>query len=118
MRVRAGAGVQGVPAAGERPLKPYQAAVAGAEATQPLIEEFDPDAVVVDILTVAAALAAAEGGAAAGPRSSPTCCPSPSPGRPPYSTGARLPRTRLGAAAVGAAAGRCCAAARSGAGAS
>ena len=41
------------PQLGERPLKPYQAAVAGAEATQPLIEEFDPDAVVVDILTVA-----------------------------------------------------------------
>src|SRR3954453_14969362 len=39
-------------------LKPYQAAVRAARETQPLIEEFAPDAVVADILTVAAGLAA------------------------------------------------------------
>ena len=38
-------------------LKPYQAAVRAARETQPLIEEFAPDAVVADILTVAAGLA-------------------------------------------------------------
>ena len=41
-----------------RGLKPYQAAVRAARETQPLIEEFEPDAVVADILTVAAGLAA------------------------------------------------------------
>jgi len=84
------------PQRGERPLKPYQAAVAGAEATQPLLEEFDPDAVVVDILTVAASLAAQR----AGRRWAtlvPHVLPITEPGRPPYSTGARLPRTRVGA---------------------
>ena len=39
-------------------LKPYQAAVRAAEETVPLVRSFDPDAVVADILTLAAALAA------------------------------------------------------------
>ena len=34
-------------------LKPYQAAVRAARATVPLIDEYGPDAVVADILTVA-----------------------------------------------------------------
>jgi len=84
------------PQLGERPLKPYQAAVAGAIATQPLIDELDPDAVVVDILTVAASLAAQRAG-----RRWVTLVPHVLPvherGRPPYSTGARLPRTPIGA---------------------
>src|SRR3954468_11943323 len=46
-------------------LKPYQAAVRAARESQPLIGEFKPDAVVVDILTVAAGLAAHPAG---GPR--------------------------------------------------
>src|SRR4051812_50147450 len=77
-------------------LKPYQAAVRAARETVPLIEEFAPDAVVADILTVAAGLAAD----LAGVRWAtlvPHVLPTPEPGFPPYSIGARLPRTRLGA---------------------
>jgi UDP:flavonoid glycosyltransferase YjiC (YdhE family) len=76
-------------------LKPYQAAVRAARETQPLIEEFAPDAVVADILTVAAGLAAE----LAGVRWAsliPHVLPTPEPGFPPFSIGARLPRTRLG----------------------
>jgi UDP:flavonoid glycosyltransferase YjiC (YdhE family) len=76
-------------------LKPYQAAVRAARETQPLIEEFAPDAVVADILTVAAGLAAE----LAGVRWAslvPHVLPTPEPGFPPYSIGARLPRTRVG----------------------
>jgi UDP:flavonoid glycosyltransferase YjiC (YdhE family) len=76
-------------------LKPYQAAVRAARETQPLIEEFAPDAVVADILTVAAGLAAE----LAGVRWAslvPHVLPTPEPGFPPFSIGARLPRTRAG----------------------
>jgi UDP:flavonoid glycosyltransferase YjiC (YdhE family) len=76
-------------------LKPYQAAVRAARETVPLIEEFAPDAVVADILTVAAGLASE----LAGVRWAsliPHVLPTPEPGFPPYSIGARLPRTRLG----------------------
>lgn len=78
-----------------RGLKPYQAAVRAARETQPLIEEFAPDAVVADILTVAAGLAAELSGA---PWATliPHVLPTPEPGFPPYSMGARLPRTPLG----------------------
>lgn len=79
-------------------LKPYQAAVRAARETQPLIEEFAPDAVVADILTVAAGLASE----LAGVRWAslvPHVLPTPEPGFPPYSMGARLPRTRFGSLA-------------------
>jgi UDP:flavonoid glycosyltransferase YjiC (YdhE family) len=69
--------------------------VAGAEATLPLIEKHDPDAVVVDILTTAEGLAAQ----VAGRRWAtliPHVLPTAEPGAPPYSTGARLPRTPVG----------------------
>ena len=79
----------------ERPLKPYQAAVRAARETRPLVAELQPDAVVVDILTVAATLAAELEG-----RPWATLVPHPlpftEPGFPPFSIGARLPRTRLG----------------------
>jgi UDP:flavonoid glycosyltransferase YjiC (YdhE family) len=81
-----------------RGLKPYQAAVRAARETQPLIEEFAPDAVVADILTVAAGLASE----LAGVRWAtliPHVLPTPEPGFPPYSMGARLPRTRFGSMA-------------------
>ncbi len=81
-----------------RGLKPYQAAVRAARETQPLIEELAPDAVVADILTVAAGLAAE----LAGVRWAtlvPHVLPTSEPGFPPYSMGARLPRTRLGSTA-------------------
>lgn len=82
---------------GEPPLKPYQAAVKASAVTHALIEEFDPDAVVADILTVGAALAAEMGGR---PWATlvPHVLPTPSSGFPPYSIGARLPRTSFGRA--------------------
>jgi UDP:flavonoid glycosyltransferase YjiC (YdhE family) len=79
----------------ERPLKPYQAAVRAARETQPLIREVDPHAVVADILTVAAGLAA-ELAQRPWVTLVPHVLPSSSPGLPPYSVGARLPRTAVG----------------------
>ncbi len=58
MRFEAAPRLTSAGAGSAKPPKPYQAAVQGAHATQPLIEDFAPDAVVVDILTVAASLAA------------------------------------------------------------
>lgn len=76
-------------------LKPYQAAVRAAEETLPLVRELDPHAVVADILTLAAALAAGMDGR---PWATlvPHVLPTGEQGWPLYSTGARLPRTRLG----------------------
>jgi len=84
-----------------RGLTPYQAAVRAARETVPLIEETDPGVVVADILTVAGSLAAQM---AARPWATliPHVYPVTDPGMAPYSTGARLPRTRLGATAWGA----------------
>lgn len=76
-------------------LKPYQAAVLAAEESRPLLREFAPDAVIADILTTAAPLAAElEGRRWA--TLVPHVLPTPEPGFPPYSIGARLPRTRVG----------------------
>ena len=80
---------------GKTPLKPYQAAVKASSVTGALIEDFDPDAVVADILTVAAALAA-EVHERPWATLIPHVLPTPSPGFPPYSIGARLPRTGFG----------------------
>ena len=79
-----------------RHLTPYQAAVRAAHETVPLIRDLDPDAVVVDILTVAGSLAAQMEDR---PWASliPHVFPVGERGMPPYSVGARLPRTRLGA---------------------
>jgi UDP:flavonoid glycosyltransferase YjiC (YdhE family) len=80
----------------ERPLKPYVAAVRAARDTRPLIRELDPEVVVADILTVAAALAAQ-----AEDRPWVTLVPHLLPmgerSFPPYSVGAVRARTRLGA---------------------
>jgi UDP:flavonoid glycosyltransferase YjiC (YdhE family) len=81
-----------------RGLKPYQAAVRAARETQPLIAEFAPDVVVADILTVAAGLAAELSGRRWATLV-PHVLPTPEPGFPPYSMGARLPRTRVGSTA-------------------
>lgn len=81
----------------ERPLKPYQAAVRAAQETRPLIGDVRPDVVVADILTPAVALAAEAEGV---PWATlvPHVFPPGGDGFPPYSSGARLPRTRLGRA--------------------
>lgn len=76
-------------------LKPYQAAVRASQDSAALIRSFDPDVVVADILTVASAL-----GAQIEQRPwatlVPHVLPTAEPGFPPYSIGARLPRTRMG----------------------
>ena len=81
----------------ERPLKPYEAVVRATRATEPLIESLAPDAVVADILTLAPALAAERSGV---PWATlvPHVYPVGEPGFPPYSMGARLPRTAVGRA--------------------
>jgi UDP:flavonoid glycosyltransferase YjiC (YdhE family) len=81
----------------ERPLQPYAAAVRAAAETQPVVRSFAPDAVVADILTPAPALAAELEGVPVA-----TLVPHVHPdlpsGFPPYSIGARLPRTAFGRA--------------------
>ncbi|MEA2352490.1 MAG: hypothetical protein QOJ14_904 [Thermoleophilaceae bacterium] len=78
-------------------LKPYQAAVRGARDSLPAFRDFDPEVVVVDIITVAATLAAEIDGR---PWATlvPHVLPTPGPGFPAYSIGARLPRTAAGRA--------------------
>ncbi len=83
-----------------RDMTPYEAAVEATHATVPLIRSFDPDVVVADILT-------AVGGLAAGVEERPFATlvphvlPTSEAGLPPYSIGARLPRTELGRRAWG-----------------
>ena len=78
-------------------LTPYQAAVRAAGETAALIERTDPEVVVADILTVAGGLAAQMTG-----RRWATLIPHVYPvtesGMAPYSSGARIPRTRAGTA--------------------
>ena len=77
-------------------LKPYQAAVKASSDSAALIRSFQPDAVVADILTLASALAAQIEDR---PWATlvPHVFPVAEPGFPPYSIGARLPRTHVGA---------------------
>jgi MGT family glycosyltransferase len=81
----------------ERPLKPYEAVVLAARETLPLVEARDPQCVVADILTLAPALAGELAGVPVATLV-PHVDPRPAPGFPPYSLGARLPRTALGRA--------------------
>jgi UDP:flavonoid glycosyltransferase YjiC (YdhE family) len=87
----------------ERPLKPYEAVARATRSTRPLVAELRPDVVVADILTLAPALAAELEGVPVA-----TVIPHTDPrmeaGWPPYSLGARLPRTPVGRAFWGAAA--------------
>ncbi|MGH2743626.1 MAG: glycosyltransferase, partial [Thermoleophilaceae bacterium] len=80
----------------ERPLKPYAAAVRASAETAAVIREVDPELVVADILTVAAALAAELEGR---PWVTlvPHVLPMGEPGFPVYALGAVQPRTRAGA---------------------
>lgn len=80
-----------------RPLKPYQAAVKASRETRPLVADFRPDAVVVDILTVAAALAT-ELEARPWATLVPHPLPVGEPSAPPFSIGARPPATPAGRA--------------------
>ena len=84
-----------------RDLSPYEAAVEATPQTVPLIESFDPDVVVSDILTAVGGLSA---GIAGRPFATliPHVLPTSEAGLPPYSIGARLPRTRFGRRAWGA----------------
>ena len=82
---------------GGKPMKPYQMAVKAAFTTAEVIREVDAEVVVADILTVASALAAQMT-----ERHWVTLIPHVLPVSeryfPPYSIGARLPRTPLGRA--------------------
>jgi UDP:flavonoid glycosyltransferase YjiC (YdhE family) len=80
----------------ERPLKPYEAAVRAASETVPFVRSFAPDVAVSDILTVAPALAAELCGVPVA-TFVPHLFPAVPPGFPPFSIGARLPRTVVGA---------------------
>jgi UDP:flavonoid glycosyltransferase YjiC (YdhE family) len=79
------------------PLKPYAAAARAALETREAVRSFAPDVVVADILTPAPALAAELEGVPVATLV-PHVHPQLAPGMPPYAIGARLPRTRLGAA--------------------
>ncbi|HSD79221.1 MAG TPA: nucleotide disphospho-sugar-binding domain-containing protein [Solirubrobacteraceae bacterium] len=81
----------------ERPLKPYEAVARAVGVTRPLVASFAPDVVVADVLTLAPALAAELEGVPAA-TVIPHVDPRAEPGWPPYSIGARLPRTRAGRA--------------------
>jgi UDP:flavonoid glycosyltransferase YjiC (YdhE family) len=82
----------------ERPMTPYAAAVRAARETVPAVEAFRPDVAVADILTAAPALAAELRGVPVATLV-PHVHPWPPPGAPPFSIGARRPRTRAGALA-------------------
>jgi UDP:flavonoid glycosyltransferase YjiC (YdhE family) len=79
----------------ERPLKPYEAAVRAAAVTRELIRSVEPDVVVADILTIAAALAA-ELEQRPWVTLVPHVMPMGEPGFPVYAVGAVMPRTRAG----------------------
>jgi MGT family glycosyltransferase len=79
----------------DRPLRPYEAVVRAARETRPLVASLAPDAVIADILTLAPALAGELEGVPVGTLI-PHGHPAGVPGFPPYSLGARLPRTRAG----------------------
>ena len=79
----------------ERPLQPYEAVVRAAAQTRPEVAAAAPDAVVHDILTLAPAMAAELEGVPVATLV-PHVYPVGAPGLPPYSFGARFPRTAFG----------------------
>jgi UDP:flavonoid glycosyltransferase YjiC (YdhE family) len=85
----------------ETPLKPYEAVVRAARDTRVHVAALRPHAVVADILTLGPALA---GELEQVPVATliPHVHPAMERGMPPYSFGARLPRTRAGHRAWGA----------------
>ncbi len=101
----AGAGMQFAPApeypvfpsASEPALQPYEAVLRATPTTRSLLVAFEPHVVVHDILTLAPALAAELEGVSVATLI-PHLYPVSGPGFPPYSVGARMPRTALGRA--------------------
>jgi UDP:flavonoid glycosyltransferase YjiC (YdhE family) len=79
----------------EKPLAPYEAVVRAVRDTRPLVAELRPDAIVSDILTLAPALAGELEGVPVATLI-PHTDPRAAPGMPPYSIGARRPRTAGG----------------------
>lgn len=79
----------------EVPLKPYEAVVRAARYTRPHVAAARPHAVVADILTLGPALAGELEGVPVATLI-PHVHPQLPPGSPPYSFGARPPRTALG----------------------
>jgi UDP:flavonoid glycosyltransferase YjiC (YdhE family) len=94
MRFAAAPEYQVFPSEG-RPLKPYAAAVRACAATREVIRTADPEVVVADILTVAAALAA-ELEERPWATLVPHVLPMGEPGFPVYALGAVYPRTHAG----------------------
>jgi UDP:flavonoid glycosyltransferase YjiC (YdhE family) len=80
-----------------RALKPYEAAARAAAEMRPLVAGLAPDAVVADILTLAPALAGELEGVPVATLV-PHVFPPGTAGQPPYSMGARFPRTGAGRA--------------------
>ena len=95
MRFVAAPEYQVFPRPGETALQPYQAAVRATGEARRILHEAQPDVVVADILTVAAAMAAELEGV---PWATlvPHCLPTREPFWPPFATGARIPRTPIG----------------------
>jgi len=81
----------------EVPLKPYEAAARAALTTREFVASFAPDVAVSDILTAAPVLACELEGVPVATLV-PHVFPYLPPGFPPFSIGARLPRTRAGRA--------------------
>jgi UDP:flavonoid glycosyltransferase YjiC (YdhE family) len=81
----------------ERPLTPYQAVERATRETAALVRDVAPHAVVSDILTLAPALAAELQGVRVATLI-PHTDPRMPPAAPPYSAGARIPRTAAGRA--------------------
>ncbi len=81
----------------ERPLKPYEAVYRAALDTRPLIASFKPDVLIHDVLTLGPGLAGELEGVPVGTLI-PHVHPGPAEGLPPFSLGARRPRTGVGRA--------------------
>ena len=81
----------------EKPLKPYEAVARATGTTRELVASWAPEVVVADVLTLAPALAA-ELEDVPWATLVPHVDPRPADGFPPYSLGARLPRTAGGRA--------------------
>lgn len=79
----------------ERPMTMYEAVVRAVSETRPAVVRARPDVVVADILTLAPALAGELEGIPVATLV-PHVHPAPPPGAPPYSFGARWPRTEIG----------------------